>query len=314
MTEAPKTILVVEDEDDVREIIRLILEGAGYRVIETGRPESALDLARQQRPDLVICDIAMPGMDGYAVLRSLQADATAVLIPVVFLSAHRDFSERMRAFRAGVVDYITKPFSRDTLQKRVERIFDGLARRGSLLPEADGAEELGEAEAEPEDAGDGGLDALADNPAELSSGGGMPSFEGFPEVLRDVLIVDDHAAFRDFLPGVPPPASPCTRPRRGRGPGDGLDRRPGASTSACRGRWFEFCRRCEPQPHSSDTALVPLRPDDYAALPGPEMGADDFLSKQTRCARVADSHPTADEEVRGPENPGAKGSGIEGWP
>src|SRR3990172_5722903 len=157
MTEGQRTVLVVEDEGDVRRILRLMLEGAGYRVIDTGEPEDVADLAREQRPDLVICDIAMPGMDGYAVLRSLQLDSATT--PVVFLSAHRDFSERMRAFRAGVVDYTTKPFSRDPLQKRIERIFDGLARRGGLLPEAGDLEEAA-GEAEPEDVGGAGQDEI----------------------------------------------------------------------------------------------------------------------------------------------------------
>lgn len=319
MTEAQKTILVVEDEDDVREIIRLILEGAGYRVIDTGRPETALDLARQQRPDLVICDIAMPEMDGYAVLRSLQADATAVLIPVVFLSAHRDFSERMRAFRAGVVDYITKPFSRETLQKRVERIFDGLARRGSLLPEANGAEELAEAEAEPEEAGAAGPDALADDPAELSPGGGMPSFEGFPEVLRDVLIVDDNAAFRAFLGRVFRTAGFTVHQA-----GDGeeglemaLDRRPWLILTDVRmpgAGGLEFCRKVRSHSLIRQTPLLFLSGLDdyrqrYQAL---EMGADDFLSKQTSVRELLIRIQLLMKKYADLRTRGRKGSGMEG--
>ncbi len=316
-----KTILVVEDEDDVRGIVRLILEAAGHRVIETGRPQTALDLARQERPDLVVCDIAMPEMDGYAVLRSLQADATAAPIPVVFLSAHRDFSERMRAFRAGVVDYITKPFSRDTLQKRIERIFDGLARRDSLPPETNGAQDLGEAEAEPEEAAvhDDGLDAAADDPAELPQGGGRPGFEGFPEVLRDVLIVDDNAAFRAFLGRVFRSAGFTVHQA-----GDGeeglemaLDRRPWLILTDIRmpgAGGLEFCRKVRSHSLIRQTPLLFLSGLDdyrqrYRAL---EMGADDFLSKQTSVRELLIRIQLLMKKYADLRTRGRKGSGMEG--
>src|SRR5262245_45582948 len=71
----------------------------------------------------------MPAMDGYAVLRALQADPETARCPVVFLSGHRDFSERVRAFRVGVVDYLTKPFTRDVLLKKIERVLEARGRR-----------------------------------------------------------------------------------------------------------------------------------------------------------------------------------------
>ena len=318
MTEGQRTVLVVEDEGDVRRILRLMLEGAGYRVIDTGEPEDVADLAREQRPDLVICDIAMPGMDGYAVLRSLQLDADSAATPVVFLSAHRDFSERMRAFRAGVVDYITKPFSRDTLQKRIERIFDGLARRGSLLPEAGDLEEAA-GEAEPEDVGGAGQDALADDPGELSQGGGMPSFEGFPEVLRDVLLVDDNPSFRAFLGRVFRAAGFAVHEA-----GDGeeglemaLDRRPWLILTDIRmpgAGGLEFCRKVRSHSLIRQTPLLFLSGLDdyrqrYRAL---EMGADDFLSKQTSVRELLIRiqllmKKYADLRVRGRKGPGMEG-------
>jgi len=126
-----RKVLVVEDEAPIRTLIEGFLTAAGYVVVSTGQPAEAADLARRESPDLVVSDISMPEMDGYAVLRALQADPGTARVPVVFLTAHREFQERVRAFRFGAVDYITKPFSRDALLRRVERVFeDRLARPG----------------------------------------------------------------------------------------------------------------------------------------------------------------------------------------
>ncbi len=318
MSESRKTILVVEDDDDIRRVLRVMLEGAGHRVIDTGAPENAADLAREERPQLVICDIAMPGLDGYAVLRSLQADPASAATPVVFLSAHRDFSERMRAFRAGVVDYITKPVSRDTLQKRVERIFDGLARRGSLLPDGE-VEEASDAETEPEASGDGGQDGPIDDPGELPLGAGMPSFESFPEVLRDVLVVEDNPTFRAFLGRVFRNAGFSVHEA-----GDGeeglemaLDRRPWLILTDIRmpgAGGLEFCRKVRSHSLIRQTPLLFLSGLDdyrqrYRAL---EMGADDFLSKQTSVRELLIRiqllmKKYADLRIRGRKGPGMEG-------
>ena len=133
---APQSkILVVDDEPEIRAVVRGVLEAGGYIVVDTGDPVEAVELARKEVPDLVLCDLVMPRVDGYGVLRALQADAVTSRVPVVFLTARRDFSERVRAFRFGVVDYITKPFTRDILLKKVERILAGLRDRSGLLAE-----------------------------------------------------------------------------------------------------------------------------------------------------------------------------------
>jgi DNA-binding response OmpR family regulator len=124
-----RRVLVVEDEDPIRSLIEGMLGSAGYEVVSTGQSAEALDLARQESPDLVISDISMPEMDGYAVLRALQADPATARVPVIFLTGHRDFTERVRAFRFGVVDYITKPFTRDALLRRLERVFEDRGSR-----------------------------------------------------------------------------------------------------------------------------------------------------------------------------------------
>jgi DNA-binding response OmpR family regulator len=133
-----RTILVVEDEEAIRVLIEKLLVSGGHRVVATGEPARAVELARRENPDLVLCDIAMPEMDGYAVLRALQADPTTSHFPVVFLTAAREFTERVRAFRFGVVDYVTKPFTREMLLRRVERILEGRRERTGLVEEAGG--------------------------------------------------------------------------------------------------------------------------------------------------------------------------------
>ena len=127
--EGARKILVVDDEPPIRTLIERFLTTAGYVVVSTSHPAEALDLARREDPDLVISDISMPEMDGYAVLSALQADPATARVPVVFLTAHREFTERVRAFRFGVVDYITKPFRVDSLLRRVERVFEDRGSR-----------------------------------------------------------------------------------------------------------------------------------------------------------------------------------------
>jgi len=135
-------LVVVEDDPSVRELVCRVLESGGYTVVSTEEPAKAHDLVRSESPDLVICDIAMPGMDGYAVLRQLQSDPETARYPVVFLTAHREFSERVQAFRFGVVDYMTKPFTREVLLKRVEKVLLGLDRRSGHAAGGQGPEEV----------------------------------------------------------------------------------------------------------------------------------------------------------------------------
>jgi DNA-binding response OmpR family regulator len=124
-----RKVLLVEDEPAIRMVVEGFLKQAGYVVVATGQPTEAAELARRESPDLVVSDISMPELDGYGVLRALQADPATARIPVVFLTAHREFKERVRAFRFGAVDYITKPFSRDALLRRVERVFEDRGSR-----------------------------------------------------------------------------------------------------------------------------------------------------------------------------------------
>jgi DNA-binding response OmpR family regulator len=141
--EEPRTIVVIEDEEDIRILVDEILRSGGYRVFSTSDPKQAANLVREKSPDLVLCDIAMPEMDGYGVLRALQADPNTARYPVVFLTANREFTERVRAFRFGVVDYLTKPFTHSALLAHIGRVLDSLDRRSGVAEEhGDGARAL----------------------------------------------------------------------------------------------------------------------------------------------------------------------------
>ncbi len=102
-------ILVVDDAPANLKLLKQILNEAGYRVRMTTEGELALRSARMQPPALILLDIRMPDMDGYEVCKQLKADETTCSIPVIFLSALEDERDKLRAFEAGGVDYITKP-------------------------------------------------------------------------------------------------------------------------------------------------------------------------------------------------------------
>src|SRR5262245_42624980 len=131
--ENPPTILVVEDEDAIRFVLEEMLGKEGFRVVSTSDPTKAPALARDEAPDLILSDISMPQMDGFGLLKVLQSDPQTAHYPVVFLTAHRDFSTRVRAFRYGVVDYLTKPFSREVLVTKIRKVLEGLSRRQGIL-------------------------------------------------------------------------------------------------------------------------------------------------------------------------------------
>jgi two-component system, cell cycle response regulator len=112
------------------------LKRAGYRVISAADGEHALQLAREQEPDLLLVDVTMPGRDGYDVCRAIQAEA-ATPPPVIFLTAHTHTDARVAGLDAGAVDYIVKPFANEELVARVraalrtKAVHDGLADRAA---------------------------------------------------------------------------------------------------------------------------------------------------------------------------------------
>lgn len=113
-----RSVLVVDDEPDVVLLSRVILEPAGYRVVTAPDGERALDLLAKERPDILLLDVRMPGLDGWDVLERLGPSGVQS-IGVVMFSAHAELAAEKRAIAAGCRGYLRKPFSPDALLKAV---------------------------------------------------------------------------------------------------------------------------------------------------------------------------------------------------
>ena len=121
MTQAPDQrprLLLVDDEPTNLQVLRHVLQ-ADYRLLFATDGARALQVAREQQPQLILLDIMMPGMDGYAVCRALKADPATAGIPVIFVTALNDSQDETAGFDAGAVDYITKPVSPPVVRARV---------------------------------------------------------------------------------------------------------------------------------------------------------------------------------------------------
>lgn len=119
-----KKILIVEDHPDVRENLMEILELAGYQVVEAANGKEGVKQARDESPDLIICDIMMPELDGYGVLRILSQDPATAGIPFIFLTAKAEKSDRRRGMSLGADDYLVKPFEELELLDAVTARFE----------------------------------------------------------------------------------------------------------------------------------------------------------------------------------------------
>ncbi|MDX1942001.1 MAG: response regulator [Saprospiraceae bacterium] len=115
-----KKILVIEDNLEVRENLAEILELSGYEVVAAEDGTEGVDLALNQQPDLIICDVMMPKLDGFGVLNILSKRAETADIPFIFLTAKAEKSDFRRGMNLGADDYITKPFYKDELLAVVE--------------------------------------------------------------------------------------------------------------------------------------------------------------------------------------------------
>ncbi len=112
-------ILVVEDEPDIEAVLRLLFGAAGYDVACAPDGRAGLRLVHEARPDLLVLDVGLPGMDGWSVLERVRDIAD---LPVLLLSAHDLVSDKVRGLRAGADDYLTKPFSGTELLARVQAL------------------------------------------------------------------------------------------------------------------------------------------------------------------------------------------------
>lgn len=115
-----RDILIVDDTIENLKILVAMLSQAGYHVRPVNNGALALRIARNSTPDLILLDIRMPNMDGYQVCEQLKSDPATHDIPIIFISAQHNLHDKLQAFRAGGVDYITKPFQLEEVQARVE--------------------------------------------------------------------------------------------------------------------------------------------------------------------------------------------------
>jgi DNA-binding response OmpR family regulator len=121
-------VLVVDDEAPIRLLCRVNLEAEDMDVLEAADGEQGLELARAEKPDVVLLDVMMPGMDGWQVAERLVEDAETADIPLVFLTARAELRDRARGLELGGVDYITKPFNPTELATVVEGLLERVRR------------------------------------------------------------------------------------------------------------------------------------------------------------------------------------------
>ena len=117
-----QTILVIDDEKDIVELIRYNLVQAGYRVVSALDGQQALDLARREHPDLVVLDLMLPTLPGTEVARILRQDEKTRAIPIIMLTARGSEIDRIVGFELGADDYVVKPFSPRELVLRIQAI------------------------------------------------------------------------------------------------------------------------------------------------------------------------------------------------
>ena len=129
-------LLVVDDEPNLLRAVAAALRVQGYEVVTALTAAAALDRLSENLPDLVISDIRMPGMDGYALLRHLRARPETELLPVIFLTAKVGAADRIEGFRTGVDVYLTKPFELDELLAVIRRLLDRLSRTRAEIARA----------------------------------------------------------------------------------------------------------------------------------------------------------------------------------
>ena len=128
------TVLVVEDETDIREMLSFTLERAGYSVTEAGDAEETLRRLDGPVPDLIIIDWMLPGMSGLDLARRLRRDPLTADIPMIMLTAKGEEADKLKSFDAGIDDYVTKPFAPRELLARIKAVLrrSGAPEEGQL--------------------------------------------------------------------------------------------------------------------------------------------------------------------------------------
>jgi DNA-binding response OmpR family regulator len=121
-------VLVIDDEAPIRLLCRVNLEAEGMEVLEAADGPTGLERARSARPDVILLDVMMPGLDGWQVAEELLDDETTSGIPIVFLTARAELRDRARGIDLGGIDYVTKPFNPVELAPLVRDLLERVAR------------------------------------------------------------------------------------------------------------------------------------------------------------------------------------------
>ncbi len=120
----PSLVLVVDDEEHIRRILKFQLQRSGYEVITAQNGREALVLAKEQMPDLIILDLMMPLMDGLEVCTRLKTDFQTSHLPIIMLTAKSDMQDKIKGLENGANDYLIKPYSNEELLLRVKNVLD----------------------------------------------------------------------------------------------------------------------------------------------------------------------------------------------
>ena len=128
------TILIVEDETDLRELVAHHVEAAGMTALQAATGSEGLALARSRKPDLVLLDLMLPDIQGTEVCKRLRAEAATKSLPIIMLTARTSEGDRVQGFEVGADDYVAKPFSTRELLLRVRAV---LRRRGEAVQEGE---------------------------------------------------------------------------------------------------------------------------------------------------------------------------------
>jgi CheY-like chemotaxis protein len=120
--ESAPLVMVAEDHEDTRFMLRTVLERRGLSVVEAGDGEEAVSLAERETPDLILMDRSLPRLDGISAMRRMRASASLSGVPIVFVSGHAGPREQVAAREAGCDDYLVKPFDLGRLYRILERL------------------------------------------------------------------------------------------------------------------------------------------------------------------------------------------------
>ena len=126
----PKKILIVEDEANIRELLRLYLEREGYTVLEAENGVEGIKMWKSDKPDMLLLDVMMPVMDGWAVCREIRAESD---VPIIMLTANGETADRVSGLEMGADDYIVKPLEMPEVIARVRAVFRRMAPDDACL-------------------------------------------------------------------------------------------------------------------------------------------------------------------------------------